>query len=60
MTESRRKILQESASELRTRIQKLEDKRRTMTDLERPFNEIAIKALRDKLTDVGRQLRRLD
>lgn len=53
----RRKRLQETARMLRTRLSDLE--RSAVTELNRPMHEVAVKAVRTSLTEVGHELTRL-
>ncbi len=52
-----RKELEETARVLRGRLRELE--RRRVGEIERPMHEVAVKAVRASLTQVGRKLLRL-
>lgn len=53
----RRKRLEESARVLRQRLSDLE--RRPVQEVERPMWEVAIRAVRETLTEVGHELARI-
>ena len=59
MTEQRKK-LEDSARLLRVRLQTLERERREVSEIDRPAHEVATRAVRNELTNVGRQLTRMD
>ena len=56
----RRKNLEDSARLLRVRLQDLEHNKRNVPDIDRPAHEVATRAVKDELTNVGRQLQQLD
>ena len=53
----RRQQLEETAHILRTRLDEL--RAQTVSDIDRPTQEVALDALRRRLTEVGHQLSRL-
>ncbi|RMG15048.1 MAG: hypothetical protein D6731_09305 [Planctomycetota bacterium] len=53
----RRKRLLETARALRSRLRELE--RSEVPEFERPMREVALRALRGELSEVGRELQRL-
>ena len=57
---NRRKNLEDSARFLRVRLQDLEQQRRNISEIDRPAHEVAERAIREELTNVGQQLRRMD
>jgi hypothetical protein len=56
---TKRENLEDSARLLRVRLQDLVQKR-DVSEIDRPAHEIAKRAVREELTKVGRQLRRMD
>ena len=54
MPQRKRKELEQSARLLRERLNELES--RPITELDRPVHEVALQALRESLTRIGRQL----
>ena len=53
----RRKRLQETARMLRSRLSDLQTE--SVNELNRPMHEVAVRAVRNSLTQVGHQLTRL-
>ena len=53
----RKKRLEETAQFLRSRLWELQ--RAQVADVERPMRDVAITAVRNELTEVGRELSRL-
>ena len=56
----KRKNLEDSARLLRVRLNDLENQQRTVSEINRPATEVATNAVREELTKVGRELRRMD
>ena len=55
---SRRETLNDSARLLQVRLRELEQKK--VTETQRPMREVAVQAVREELTNVGRKLSQLD
>jgi len=56
----RKKQLTNSARLLQVRLRDLECKsQKGVSDVRRPMHQVAVKAVRDELTNVGRQLKRM-
>ncbi len=56
---NRRENLEDSARFLRVRLQDLEQQKRNVSDIDRPAHEVEERAVREKLTEVGRELKRM-
>jgi hypothetical protein len=56
----KRKRLEDSARLLRVRLSELEQQRHASPEIDHPVNEVATNAVREELTKVGRELRRMD
>lgn len=59
MPKERKQRLEETARMLRLRLNELETRSRTISEVDRPINEVAMLAVRNTLTDVGQQLVRM-
>lgn len=55
---SRRETLNDSARLLQVRLRELEQTK--VTETQRPMREVAVQAVREELTNVGRKLSQLD